>query len=105
MVNMEQTRVQQSLDALKTSDPAAHDPVVEDSNSGLNPSGLRKDAATRFSTDKTYMKVIDGVRNGLGRNIDFRRQADREAIGDALIRHIRQSSGCDIAGEKLQGCR
>jgi len=105
MVHMEQTRVQGSLDALQKSNPAAYDQVVKDSNSALNPTGLLKEAATKFSTDKAYMKVLDGVRKELGRNIDFRIQADREAIGNALIKSVRQTGGCDIAGEKLQGCK
>ena len=41
----------------------------------------------------------------LGRNIDFSKQGDREAIGNALIQHIRKTGGCDVAGDKLQGCK
>jgi len=45
------------------------------------------------------------VRKQLGRNIDFSKQGDREAIGNALIQNIRRTGGCDVAGDKLQGCK
>jgi RHS repeat-associated protein len=105
IVHMEQTKVQGSLDQLKKSDPAAYRKVVEDSNTALNPTGLMRTAATTLDTDKAYMKVLDGVRKDLGRNINFSKQSDREAIGNALIQHIRQTGGCDVAGDRLQGCR
>jgi len=105
IVHMEQTKVQGSLDQLKKSDPAAYRKAVEESNAALNPTGIMRTAATTLDTDKAYMKVLDGVRKNLGRNIDFSRQGDREAIGNALIQHIRQSGGCDVAGDRLQGCR
>jgi hypothetical protein len=38
------------------------------------------------------------------RNIDFSKQGDREAIGNALIQHIRQTGGCDVNGKKQGGC-
>ena len=103
IVNREQTKVQGALDSLKKSDPAAYDKLVKESNAGLNPSeNLRKAA---FGTDKAYLGVLDGVRKNLGRDIDFRKQSDREAIGNALIQHIRKTGGCDVAGAKLKGCK
>jgi hypothetical protein len=85
------------------SGPAAYDKLVKESNAGLNPSeNLRKAA---FGTDKAYLGVLDGVRKSLGRDIDFRKQSDREAIGNALIQHIRKTGGCDLAGDKLPGCK
>ncbi len=60
---------------------------------------------SRFATDKAYLGVLDGVRKQLGRNIDFARQSDREAIGYALIQHIRKTGECDVAGENLKGCK
>jgi len=60
--------------------------------------------STQFSTDKAYAGVLDGVRKDLGRDIDFSKQSDREAIGNALIKHIRQTGGCDVNGKKQSGC-
>ena len=61
-------------------------------------------ASTRFSTDAAYAGVLDGVRKDLGRSTDFSKQSDREAIGNALIKHIRQTGGCDVNGKKQPGC-
>jgi len=47
---------------------------------------------------------LAGVRKDLGRNIDFSKQGDREAIGNALIKHVRQTGGCDVNGKKQGGC-
>ena len=85
MVHMEQSRVQGSLDSLKKSDPAAYKTLVAESNAGLNPSDAMRRAGSIFPTDKAYLGVLDGVRKQLGRNIDFSKQGDREAIGNALI--------------------
>ena len=100
---MEQTKVQDSLDSLKKSDPGAYRTLIDESNAGLNPKGAMRFASTRFETDKAYQGVLDGVRKGLGRDINFSKQSDREAIGNALIDHIRKTGGCDVAGDKLKG--
>lgn len=105
MVHMEQSKVQASLDSLKKSDPAAYSKLVTESNAGLNPSATLRAIGSRFATEKAYLRVLDGVRKQLGRNIDFARQSDREAIGYALIQHIRKTGGCDVAGDKLEGCK
>lgn len=49
-------------------------------------------------TDTTYSEVLNEVRNNLGRNIDFAYQGDREAIGNTLIEHVRQTGGCELTG-------
>lgn len=67
-------------------------------NGSLNPSGVEAAAAKLFPTDRAYGQVLDGVRGQLGRNIDFSNQGDREAIGNALINHIRQPGGNDVTG-------
>jgi len=104
MVHMEQSKVQGALDNLKKSDPAAYQTLIKESNAGLNPTGGLRTLGSRFATDKAYLGVLDGVRKQLGRDIDFSKQSDREAIGNALIQHIRKTGGCDVAGDKLQGC-
>jgi len=105
MVHMEQSKVQEHLDNLKKSDSAAYQTLIKESNAGLNPTGATRWLGSRFGTDEAYLKVLDGVRKTLGRNIDFSKQSDREAIGNALIQHIRQTGGCDVGGERIQGCR
>ena len=105
MVHMEQSKVQGSLDSLKKSDPAAYKTLVAESNAGLNPTDRMRQVGSVYPTDKAYLGVLDGVRKQLGRNIDFSKQGDREAIGNALIQHIRKTGGCDVAGDKLQGCK
>jgi len=55
-------------------------------------------------TDKAYAQVLGGVRQSLGHDIDFANQKDREAIGNALVKHVRETGGCDVAGNKANGC-
>jgi hypothetical protein len=102
---MEESKVQGSLDSLKKSDPAAYKTLIAESNAGLNPTDRMRQVGSVYATDKAYLSVLDGVRKQLGRNIDFSKQSDREAIGNALIQHIRKTGGCDVAGDKLQGCK
>jgi hypothetical protein len=60
--------------------------------------------SSAFPTDAAFQGVLNGVRQDLGRNIDFSNQGDREAIGNALINYIRQTGGCDVNGPKQAGC-
>lgn len=105
MVHMEQSKVQGALGNLKKSDPAAYQTLIKESNAGLNPTDAMRKVGSVFGTDKAYLGVLDGVRKKLRRDIDFSKQSDREAIGNALIQHIRRTGGCDVAGDKLQGCQ
>jgi hypothetical protein len=88
----------------KKSNPVAYKTLIAESNAGLNPTQDLRKLVSLFSTDKAYLGVLDGVRQMLGRDIDFSKQGDREAIGNTLIQHIRKTGGCDVAGDKLQGC-
>jgi hypothetical protein len=97
MVHTEQTEVQKQLDSLNKSDPTAYTKTISEINGVLNPSGVKAGIATIFPTDKAFGGVLDSVRKNLGRNIDFSKQGDREAIGNALIQHIRQKGGCDVS--------
>lgn len=103
-VHMEQSKVQEPLNSLKKSDPAAYQMLIKESNAGLNPSDALRKAGSVFATDKAHLGVLDGVRKKLGRDIDFSRQGDRERIGNALIQRIRQTGGFNVAGDRLQGC-
>lgn len=105
LVHNEQSAVQGQLDNLQQSDAAAYKSTISEINSALNPGTVGQFASTRFATDKAYAGVLDGVRKDLGRNIDFSKQSDREAIGNALIKHIRQTGGCDVNGSKQGGCK
>lgn len=103
LVQFEQTKVQQVLDDVKESDPVAHGYAITQANNLLNPSPLQRTLIVA-DTDVAYVKVFDAVRADLGRDIDFSKQSDREAIGNKLIEHIRESGGCDVAGDRIAGC-
>jgi hypothetical protein len=105
MVHAEQTFVQGFLDNLKVSNPQAYAKTIAESNNALNATGLRAFAQTRYVTDAAYAKILDGVRKSLGGKSDFANQAHREAIGNALVNHINNTGGCDVAGDKILGCR
>jgi len=104
LVHNEQSSVQIQLNALQQSDPSAYNSTISQINGALNPGSLGKEASSLFSTDKAFQGVLDGVRKDFGRKIDFSKQGDREAIGNALIQHIRQTGGCDVNGKKQGGC-
>jgi RHS repeat-associated protein len=106
MVHNEQTIVQGELDKLKQSNPNAYTKTISEINSALNPNNPFKGwLSSRFPTDKAFQGVLNGVRKNLGRNIDFSKQSDREAIGNALIKHIRQTGGCDLNGDRQGECK
>jgi RHS repeat-associated protein len=110
LVHLEQNAVQKQLDSLKRSDPTAYGTAIKEINVLLN----SKDGAglaslvdlgkAIFPTDKAYAQVLEGVRKSLGRDIDFANQKDREAIGLALVKHVRATGGCDVAGDRAHGC-
>lgn len=98
MVHAEQTEVQSQLDNLQKSDASDYKRAVTEINGSLNATGLEGAAARAFPTDRAYNQVLDGVRGQLGRDINFANQSDREAIGNALVDHIRQTGGSDVMG-------
>lgn len=104
LVHNEQSAVQSQLDSLQQSSPDAYKMTISEINGALNPGTASQFFSTRFSTDKAYAGVLDGLRKDLGRDIDFSKQSDREAIGNALINHVRQTGGCDLNGKKQPGC-
>ena len=57
-----------------------------------------------LTTDGPYGNVLAEVRKSLGHDINFANQKDREAIGNAIVNHIRQTGGCDVAGTRANGC-
>ena len=96
-MHMEQTEVQKQLDSLNKSDSGAYAKTISEINSVLNPGIAGQVASSLFSTDRAFGGVLNGVRKSLGRNLDFSKQSDREAIGNALIQHLRQKGGCDVS--------
>ena len=94
---MEQTEVQNLLDYDSKVDPF-YKAVIQEINAALNPTGLDKKAAEVAPTDRAFAELLEAVRKQLGHNIDFANQADREALGNAVIEHIRQTGGTDIMG-------
>ena len=111
LVHMEQSVVQQSLNNLQSQNPDAYNTAITELNGLLNgkssmtANALSAVGSTVLSTDAAYGQVLQGVRTSLGHDINFANQGDREAIGNALVQHVRQTGGCDVAGTKAEGCR
>lgn len=104
IVNIEQTAVQRALDSLQKIDSALNTKMVGEINSLLNPRGGASLGSRVLATDRAYGRILGGVRKDLGRDIDFARQSDREAIGNAVIDHIRRTGGCDVTGTRIKAC-
>ena len=111
MVNLEQSAVQKGLDGLKSANPSAYGTAIKEINGLLNgnsstaANALKAIGGVLLPTDKAYAQVLGGVRKSLGHDINFANQKDREAIGLALVQHVRQTGGCDVAGDKASGCK
>jgi RHS repeat-associated protein len=109
MVHKEQNAVQKQLDAFKATNPEAYGTAIKEINSLLNSKGTATNflgglGSFVFPTDKAYFEFLGGVRKTLGHDINFANQKDREAIGNALIKRIRERGGCDVAGDEISGC-
>jgi hypothetical protein len=110
MVHKEQNEVQKQLDGLRKADSKAYGAAINEINGLLNskggavPSGLAFVGRTAFGTDAAYAQFVGGVQKSLGHDINFANQKDREAIGNGLVKHVRQTGGCDVAGDGVKGC-
>jgi RHS repeat-associated protein len=93
LVHYEQSIVQAGLNSFAQSNPEGYANSIAEINGLLNSGGSTRAAASQFPSDRSYMRVLDGVRGNLGRDIDFANQSDREAIGNALTQDARRS-GC-----------
>ena len=113
IVHKEQNIVQSQLDNFSKANPTDYKTAIKEINVLLNSKdsggavlkglvGLSNAAGT---TDKAYSQVLDEARKSRGHALDFSNQKDREAIGIALANHIRKTGGCDVAGNKIQGCK
>jgi hypothetical protein len=104
LVRREQNAVQAELSALLEADPAVYRQIVSNVNDLLNGRGGSGAGSMVFGTDRAYSRILDQVRSDLRRDIDFEKQSDREAIGNALIDHVRRTGGCDIVGSRIKSC-
>jgi RHS repeat-associated protein len=104
LINMEQKYVQSALDGFKSNNPKAYALAIGEINGLLNSSGTTKFLGSTYPSDRSYMRVVDGVRKDLGRDINFAKQSDREAIGNALISQVRNSGGCTPTGSRVARC-
>ena len=105
MVHREQTAVQKQLNQGKRANAEGYGTAIKEINTLLNDTGAKTQGLVLrgnllFSTDKAYSTFLGGVRKSLGHNIDFANQKDREAIGNALVQHIR-NGGCDVTRDKV----
>lgn len=103
-IRAEQNMVQGHLNSLMESNPAAYRSMISEVNGLLNPRGAMTGAANFYATDRVYQGVLAGVREQLGRDIDFSIQSDREAIGAALVGKLRSSGACDRTGSRIKSC-
>jgi hypothetical protein len=72
VVHIEQTALQAALDTLANSSPEAYEIVIGEMNAFLNRSTeALQEASTIFRSDAAYGRVLDSVREKLGRDIDF----------------------------------
>jgi len=106
LVHREQTAVQEHLDAFNHDHPTEFAGLIASINRQLNPTpgSLFGRLANAFPSDRAYQGVLNRVRHDLGRDIDFKNQADREKVGNALIHDIKASGGCQITGSRIGGC-
>ena len=78
--------------------------MISEVNRLMNPTGALGAASKVYGDDRHYQGVLDSVRKGLGHNIDFGNQKDREAVGNGLIKDLRSSGGCTVTGSRIPVC-
>lgn len=108
MVRLEQNAVQKELADFKRTDAAGYGTAIKEINALLNGKSSASAEALGFlgrqlTSDGPYGKILAGVREKLG-TINFENQKHREAIGLALVKHIRETGGCDVTDNKAHGC-
>ena len=110
IVHIEQNAVQKGLDDLNRTDPTAYGAAIKELNGLLNgkstttANALAAVGGFFFPSDKAYAQILADVRKGLGHDIDFANQKDREAIGNALAQHVRETGGCVVTDNRARGC-
>ena len=104
VVHMEQTAVQGALNGIREQNPNSYTTLIKEVNGLLNSSGALRALGSAYPSDASYQRVLDGVRRDIGRNIDFSKQSDREAIGNALVGELRNSGACTRTGSLIPTC-
>jgi len=98
-VHFEQGLVQQALDKLQASNPSQYAEEVGRNNSILN----GPFSAVAKATDPTFARAAAATRNALGRDIDFAKQGDREALGNAVAKEVEKNRPL-CTGTRLEHC-
>ena len=92
IVSMEQTYVEDMLTGMESK---TRKNLIAEMNVMMNDTsseGGSRFASGLFSkSDRSYITVIRGVRQNLGRDIDYSNQADREMVGRAMAEYLRQN--------------
>jgi hypothetical protein len=98
-VHFEQTIVQTALDGLKAADPAQYGAEIQKANSSLNGPFSKLARAT----DPIFARAATATRKELGRDIDFEKQGDREALGNNVAKQLEKNASF-CTGSHIQRC-
>lgn len=93
-VRYEQRQVQGLLDGLRGQNPDQYDTLIKSVNRSLN-------GPQRY-TDLNLGRILDGVRQELGGDIDFANIEHRVAIGDAVNDAIQADRNVTCTGSRLK---
>ena len=92
LVHLEQTNVQNMLDAFQNENPAAYSQLTQDLDNMFNGDTYAARAmAAIYPSDGAYQEVLDQVRSNHSGTIDFLDQSVREEIGLTLIQRLHRS--------------
>ena len=103
LVNIEQSRVQQRLRQWQRRSPGRYAKLIGDLDRLL--SLLRFPWAVRSAAAIILRDVLGALRATLGRPIQFARQTDREAIGNAIIEVLHARGSARDGSRAVQGGR
>jgi len=98
-VHFEQSVVQGALDELKATNATEYAEEVQTANRNLN--GAFSQLAR--ATDPAFARAAAATREELGRDIDFEKQSDREALGNNIAEEVeKRASFC--TGSHIRRC-
>jgi hypothetical protein len=87
-IRYEQILVQKALDGLCRTDPGAYAQQIRHADNAIAHILQRRELCAS-SALATFVRATDACLARLGRMLEFSRQADREALGEALARSAR----------------
>ncbi|MGD9597239.1 MAG: RHS repeat-associated core domain-containing protein, partial [Steroidobacteraceae bacterium] len=99
-VHFEQSIVQSELDDLRIANPEEYARTISEANSALNGASF---AAAGRVTDPNFARAVTATRKELGRDIDFSKQSDREALGNAVAHEVEKSRPY-CTGSRIRRC-